>query len=89
MQVVSSLPIAESQSICQRTNNQLAAAVKANPGRLAGFAALPMGDGTQAAAELQRTVTDLGFLGALVANHAQGNTTMARSSTRFGPPQYD
>ena len=72
LQVVSSLPIAEPTEVCEETNNELADAISNSSRRLAGFAALPMGDGRLAAAELERTVLDLGFLGALVPNHAQG-----------------
>jgi predicted TIM-barrel fold metal-dependent hydrolase len=41
-------------------------------GRFAGFAVLPMGDPIEAAAELRRGVTELGFVGALVDNHCRG-----------------
>lgn len=53
-------------------NNQLAQAVKAHPARFAGFAVLPMGEPQAAAAELRRCVGELGFVGALVDNHANG-----------------
>ena len=72
LQVVSSIPASEPLDICRKTNDQLAAAVKASGGRLAGFAMLPMGDPQAAADELERCVKELGFLGALIPNHAGG-----------------
>ncbi len=72
LQVVSSIPAAEPLDICQKTNNQLAAAVKESKGRLAGFTMLPMSDPQAAADELERCVHELGFLGALIPNHAGG-----------------
>lgn len=72
LQVVSSIPVAEPLDICQKTNNQLAAAVKESGARLAGFAMLPMGDSQAAAGELERCVKGLGFLGALIPNHVGG-----------------
>ncbi len=53
-------------------NNQLAATVEANPSRFAGFAVLPMAEPQDAASELRRCVKELGFVGALVDNHAGG-----------------
>ena len=53
-------------------NDELAAAVRRYPGRLAGFAALPLSAPDPAAEELQRTVRELGFVGALINGHCQG-----------------
>jgi gamma-resorcylate decarboxylase len=50
----------------RRANDRLADVVRARPGRFAGFAALPMQDPDAAAAELTRSVVQLGFKGALV-----------------------
>ena len=47
-------------------NDLLARAVAAHPGRLAGFAHLPMQAPAAAADELERAVRDLGFHGALI-----------------------
>nr|WP_315597152.1 amidohydrolase family protein [uncultured Cupriavidus sp.] len=56
-----------------RTSNDfLAEQVSRHPTRYAGFAALPMQDPVQAAKELERTVLDLGFKGALVNGHTLG-----------------
>ena len=72
LQVVSLIPAAETLSICEQANDQLAAAVAKSQGRLAGFAALPMGNPSEAGQELERCVRSLGFLGALIPNHVNG-----------------
>lgn len=52
-------------------NDFLAAEIAKRPDRFRGFAALPLQDPDAAAAELQRAVTDLGFVGALVNGFSQ------------------
>ncbi len=47
-------------------NDELAAAISANPKRLGGFAALALQDPGKAAQELDRCITRLGFRGALL-----------------------
>jgi predicted TIM-barrel fold metal-dependent hydrolase len=59
-------------------NDRLHAAVKANPRRFAGFAALPTADPKAAAAELERCVKQLGFKGAMIHGHQQGEFLDAR-----------
>lgn len=56
---------------CIESNDRLAAACKRSPSRFAGFAQLPMQDPQAAAAELERTVKELGFVGALLNNHTE------------------
>jgi len=59
-------------------NNALAAIVSDNPRRFAGFAALPMQDPAAAAEELERTVSEFGFRGALVNGYSSlGNVETA------------
>jgi len=53
-------------------NDRCAAAVKAHPQRFAGFAALPTADPKAAPDELERAVTKLGFKGAMIHSHQQG-----------------
>ena len=53
-------------------NDHLAAAVRANPTRFAGFAALPTAAPEIAADELERAVSELGFKGAMIHGHQQG-----------------
>lgn len=72
LQVISHGPIDASPSICSAANDELAAAVSANPTRLAGFAMLPMAEPLAAATELARCVKDLGFVGTLIDNHLDG-----------------
>ncbi|PNP85375.1 hypothetical protein FNYG_01204 [Fusarium nygamai] len=54
-------------------NVELAAAVRANKSRFAGFACLPMDDPVAATHELERCIKEHGFVGALVDNHSNGN----------------
>jgi uncharacterized protein len=56
----------------RRANDQLADAVRAHPGRFAGFATLPMCDPDAAAAELRRAVDELGFRGAMINGMSEG-----------------
>ncbi|MCV7349907.1 amidohydrolase [Mycobacterium parmense] len=53
-------------------NDAVAAAVANYPERFRGFATLPMRDPAAAAAELERTVRELGFVGALINGHVNG-----------------
>lgn len=71
-QVISNLPILIDPQQCRETNDQLAAAVRANPDRFSGFAALPVAQPEAIADEFRRCVRELGFVGALVGNHADG-----------------
>ncbi|KAF7540967.1 hypothetical protein G7054_g908 [Neopestalotiopsis clavispora] len=73
MQVISHGPGPMQPAQCCAANDQLAAAVKANPDRFAGFAVLPVSDPDEAAKELTRCVRELGFVGALIDNRC-GNT---------------
>ena len=50
----------------RHANNELAKVVASNPERFQAFAALATPDPVDAAAELERTVTKLGFVGALI-----------------------
>ena len=58
--------------LARRVNDRLNEAVRAHPGRFAGFAALPTADPKAAADELERTVTRLGFKGAMVNGLTNG-----------------
>jgi uncharacterized protein len=63
---------AEQISIARESNDFLAAAVKKNPKRLAGLAALAVAAPDQAAEELERTIRQQGFKGALINGHTRG-----------------
>lgn len=67
-----SLPAPPTPTEAIAINDELHAATTAHPDRFVGFATLPMGEPVEAARELRRAVTELGFVGALVDNHAQG-----------------
>ncbi|KAH7007658.1 hypothetical protein EDB80DRAFT_843144 [Ilyonectria destructans] len=82
MQVLShGAGFADDPRVCSMINDEIAAAVKANPSRFAGFAFLPMAQPQKAADELRRCIQDLGFCGALIDNHVDG--------VYFEGPQYD
>jgi uncharacterized protein len=58
--------------LARQANDYLAAAIKDHPDRLAAFATLPTAAPEHAADELQRTVTEHGFKGALINGHVRG-----------------
>lgn len=58
--------------LAKEVNDWLGEVVRTYPTRFAGFAMLPMQSPHEAADELERTVTQLGFKGALVNGHTQG-----------------
>src|ERR1700722_17010597 len=58
--------------LSREVNDWLAAAIGDYPTRFAGFAVLPTQSPMDAADELERTVTQLGFKGALINGHTQG-----------------
>jgi hypothetical protein len=66
------LEAATATALARDANDQLAAAVRAHPDRLAGFAALAPQDPEKAAAEFERCVRHLGFKGALVHGAIDG-----------------
>jgi predicted TIM-barrel fold metal-dependent hydrolase len=68
--------------LARRVNDRLAATVRADPLRFAGFAALPTADPKAAADELERAVTKLGLRGAMVHGLCNG---VFFDDTRFWP----
>lgn len=72
LQVISHGPGKMGPKECGQTNDQLAAAINEHQSRFAGFAALPMADPQAAAEELERTVKEHGFVGALIDCHVDG-----------------
>jgi len=59
-------------TMAREVNDRLAEIVTANPSRYAGFAALPTAEPGAAADELERTVKQLGFRGAMVHGLTNG-----------------
>ncbi|MBN7300799.1 amidohydrolase [Mycobacteroides abscessus subsp. bolletii] len=78
--------VATAIRVARRANNALAEQVAAHPTRFGAFAALPMQDPEAAAAELHRTVTQLGFKGALVNGFTQIGSP--DNATYYDLPQY-
>ncbi|MFC3908052.1 amidohydrolase family protein [Legionella dresdenensis] len=67
--------------LAQESNDILAGEIARNPDRFGGFAHLAMQSAEAAADELERTVTELGFAGAMVNGHTNG--------VYLDAPQYD
>jgi uncharacterized protein len=79
VQVISHAPpgtdqLAPEQAIpaARGANDYLSEQIGKHPDRLAGFATLPTAAPSEAADELERTVTEHGFKGALINGHVQG-----------------
>ncbi|EUC51098.1 hypothetical protein COCMIDRAFT_317 [Bipolaris oryzae ATCC 44560] len=68
---------------CRSANDAIRSAIDANPKRFAGFAVLPMSLPDEAATELNRSVTSLGFKGAMIWNHLKDGTYY--DAARFDP----
>lgn len=69
-------------NITRQANNELAQTIVEYPDRFRGFCFLPMAQPAAAAQELERCVSSLGFLGALVDSHLLNNTF-------YDGPEYD
>ena len=72
LQVISHIPSVHTPDLCRAVNNHLGSAVGNSGGRFRGFSTLPMADPGAIPAELQRCIKELGFVGALIPNHANG-----------------
>jgi uncharacterized protein len=62
----------EVTAFAREMNDYLADAVRSHPTRFSAFATLPTANPNAAAAELERTIHDYGFKGALINGHIQG-----------------
>jgi uncharacterized protein len=69
---VEQLDGAKAVGLARECNDELAAAVRRYPSRLAGFATVPISAPDAAADELERAVRELGFPGAVINGHSQG-----------------
>lgn len=59
--------------IAREANDALAEAVRTHPDRYAGFASIPLQDPKAGADELERAVSELGMVGAMVFGHTDGH----------------
>ena len=69
---VEPLDAAAAKTLAREANDLLAEAIRRYPGRFGGFAALPTADPAAAADELERTIRDYAFQGAVVNGHTRG-----------------
>jgi predicted TIM-barrel fold metal-dependent hydrolase len=69
---VEQLDAPEAVAIARESNDHLAEAVRRHPSRFAGFAALPTAAPEIAADELERTISEYGFKGAMINGHTRG-----------------
>ncbi len=65
-------PVADAVRFARAQNDLTAAAIRAHPGRFAGFAQLPMQSPDAAVAELERAVRTLGLVGSYVGSDFNG-----------------
>ncbi len=69
---VDQLDATEAVTLARESNDQLAEAVRRHPSRFAGFTTLPTAVPATAADELERTVSEHGFKGAMINGHVKG-----------------
>jgi uncharacterized protein len=69
---VEQLDATEAVALAREVNDRLADAVRRHPSRFAAFAALPTAAPETAADELERTVREHGFKGAMINGHTRG-----------------
>jgi predicted TIM-barrel fold metal-dependent hydrolase len=78
VQILSNVPgveaveLPQAVELARQANDAVVAAATEHPDRFLGFATLPMRDPDAAVAELERTVRDHGFVGALINGHVDG-----------------
>jgi hypothetical protein len=89
------LPAETAVPLAAKANGELQAMVTANPDRFAAFAALPVTVPDAAAAELERTVGELGFVGAMISGTIGGRflddplfSPILETAARLGVPLY-
>ena len=62
----------EAVDLCRKVNDDLAEQISHHPDRFRGFATIPLHDPDAAADEMRRCVTELGFVGTLIAGTCGG-----------------
>lgn len=92
---VAQLDPTEAIAVARRENDYLAGVVRSHPDRFLGFAALPTPAPEAAADELERSVREHGFKGAMVYGHARGHYLdepvfgpLLERAARIGVPLY-
>jgi len=80
---IQQLPPETAVDLARVTNDRLHDAVDRTPDRFAAFAALPTTDPQAAAKELERTVSQLGFKGAMIHGRSRGE--LFHDDKRFWP----
>jgi predicted TIM-barrel fold metal-dependent hydrolase len=79
---------AEAVSRAREINDFLATEIQKHPDRFAGFASVPLQDPTEAAKELERCMTSLGFKGVMVNGYTNTNSPIGAQyldESRFLP----
>jgi hypothetical protein len=69
---VEAIELPQAVELARQANDAVVVAVTGHPGRFLGFATLPMRDPQAAVTELERTVGEHGFVGALINGHVDG-----------------
>jgi uncharacterized protein len=89
------LDAATGTALARDVNDELAAAVKANPTRLAGFATVALKDPEAAVVELERSISKLGFVGLMLNGTVEGRfmddpafLPVFEAAARLGVPVY-
>jgi uncharacterized protein len=89
------LEVADAIALTADTNDFLAEAIRKNPQRIGGFAALPVGAPDKAAQELERRVREQKFAGAVINGHHRGRYLddkffwpILESAEKLGVPVY-
>ena len=89
------LDAATGTALARDVNDELAAAVKANPKRLAGFATVALKDAEAAVVELERSISKLGFVGLMLNGTVEGRfmddpafLPVFEAAARLGVPVY-
>jgi uncharacterized protein len=89
------LDAATGTALAHDVNDELAAAVRANPTRLAGFATVALKDPGAAVVELERSISKLGFVGLMLNGTVEGRfmddpafLPVFEAAARLGVPVY-
>jgi uncharacterized protein len=89
------LDAATGTALAHDVNDELAAAVRANPTRLAGFATVALKDPGAAVVELERSISKLGFVGLMLNGTVEGRfmddpafLPVFETAARLGVPVY-